>query len=173
MKEIIDIFDEHMNHIGTMERHMAHKTHAWHKNVNIWVTDGKRVLVQRRSATKRTFPNCWDASAAGHFSAGETPITGAKREFREELGLKWTFGELKENCIFKYAEFDTNEFCYMYFIRANVDISRARVQKSEVSEVKYMPFDEFVAGFNSGTEFIAHCDGYRECVINGLKKLLV
>lgn len=45
-------------------------------------------MLQRRSASKKSDPNCWDISGAGHIRAGENIIDGAIRELKEELGVE-------------------------------------------------------------------------------------
>jgi isopentenyldiphosphate isomerase len=46
------------------------------------------VYLQRRSATKDTYPNRWTTSCSGHVDAGEDYDTAVLREMAEELGLK-------------------------------------------------------------------------------------
>ena len=45
------------------------------------------MLLQRRAATKDTWPNYLDVTAAGHLAAGEETLEGL-REVEEELGLR-------------------------------------------------------------------------------------
>lgn len=47
-----------------------------------------QVLLQKRGPNLLTNPNHWDVSAAGSVDVGETYIQAAKRELKEELGLK-------------------------------------------------------------------------------------
>lgn len=55
---------------------------------SVWLlrSDG-RLLIQKRSMNKPLFPGRWCCSAGGCVQHGETPLEGALRETREELGL--------------------------------------------------------------------------------------
>ena len=81
------------------ERSAVHRDGDWHGTAHIWLVRRKNgkieVLLQKRSRLKETFPGCYDASCAGHLSAGDSFIQGALRELQEELGL-----EAKEEDLF-------------------------------------------------------------------------
>lgn len=53
--------------------------------------DRGRAFVQRRSANRRLFPNCWDI-VGGHVESGETPEQALEREVAEETG--WRLREI-------------------------------------------------------------------------------
>jgi isopentenyl-diphosphate delta-isomerase type 1 len=172
--EYVDIYDENMKHIGTMEKVEAHAKFQWHKAVSIWVTDGENVLLQLRAKQKRLYPNLWEASVSGHLIVGETPIQAAMREYREEIGIDWDYGNIKENCVFtldKMADGGIgHEFQYMYFLKKKIDISKLKLQESEVADVKWVPFNEFQKLFAS-KDFVPHRKDFQEMVIKGLSKL--
>lgn len=96
--EYIDVFDESLKSLGKMAKSEAHKTGAWHKSIHCWIVRsdeyGQYVVFQKRSATKKSFPNFLDISAAGHYQAGEQ-IEDGVREIVEELGINVSFNELK------------------------------------------------------------------------------
>ena len=75
----------------------AHRRGLWHRCFHCWVfgagAGGPYLLVQRRSATKDTWPGYLDVTAAGHLAAGEEPLDGL-REVEEELGLRVDPGRL-------------------------------------------------------------------------------
>ena len=177
MEELIDIYDADMNHIGVMEKKRAHAERQWHKGAHIWIADGKNVLVQLRAPNVFQYPNMWSFSAAGHLKAGDNPLTGAKREYEEELGLEWTFGDIKEDCIINFGEMRDgnfeNEFIYLYFLKAKLDLTKLKIQQEEVADIKYIPYDQFVASWDRAdfhtSVFPQH---YKETVLNGLAKLL-
>ena len=50
-------------------------------------TDGSFLLTQR-DPQKPAFPGCWELSAGGSVLAGETALSGAMRELREETGIQ-------------------------------------------------------------------------------------
>jgi len=80
--EYIDIVDQNNNLIGEMkEKTQAHKDGNFHRTAHIWImNDKKELLIQKRSATKKSHPNCWDISGAGHIRTGESVTEGAIRE---------------------------------------------------------------------------------------------
>jgi isopentenyldiphosphate isomerase len=75
----------------------AHRRGLWHRCFHCWVfgagAGSPYLLMQRRSATKDTWPGYLDVTAAGHLAAGEEPLDGL-REVEEELGLRVDPGRL-------------------------------------------------------------------------------
>ena len=69
----------------------AHRLGLWHRCFHCWIcgsdSGGFYLLLQRRAATKDTWPNYLDVTAAGHLAAGEETLDGL-REVEEELGLR-------------------------------------------------------------------------------------
>ncbi len=51
-----------------------------------FVTNGDDVLLLKRAAHKRVFPNQYNG-VGGHIERNEDPLTSARREIREETGL--------------------------------------------------------------------------------------
>ena len=64
-------------------RKECHATKTWHRSAHVWVFDKERnkVILQRRSDMKDTFPGMWDVSAAGHIEFD--PETQEKREDKD------------------------------------------------------------------------------------------
>lgn len=85
----IQIVDENDKPTGSASITEARQNGLWHRIVRIMIEDDKgRLLLQKRSDKVRTYPGCWDTSAAGHVDAGESYLTAAKRELAEETGLE-------------------------------------------------------------------------------------
>ena len=99
MDELVDVRDgETGERTGEVVwKSEAHRRGLWHRCFHCWVfgvgVGGPYLLVQRRSATKDTWPGYLDVTAAGHLAAGEEPLDGL-REVEEELGLRVDPGRL-------------------------------------------------------------------------------
>lgn len=148
-QEYFDILDEQGNKTGqTKLRSAVHRDGDWHQAVNIWiVSPSQEILLQRRSATKDSWPGRLDVSCGGHVVAGETPLEAAFSELREELGLEVNPQELKFLGIQRSStrpalDFINNSFNHVYILRRNFKLSDFILQDSEVSEVISLPLQE-------------------------------
>src|SRR5712692_760392 len=56
-------------------RGAVHRDGTWHRSFHCWVVRsgarGPELVLQRRAASKDTWPGAWDVSAAGHYRVGE------------------------------------------------------------------------------------------------------
>lgn len=89
MDELFDIVDRSGRVIGQAPRSACHGNPALiHQAVHVQVFDRLgRLFLQKRAATKDIQPGKWDSSVGGHLKPGESPMEGACRELREELGV--------------------------------------------------------------------------------------
>ena len=92
MEELLDILDESGRSTGeVVAKSEAHRLGLWHRCFHCWICGsdpgGSYLLLQRRAATKDTWPGYLDVTAAGHLAAGEETLDGL-REVEEELGLR-------------------------------------------------------------------------------------
>lgn len=143
--EFVDIFDSNNNPTGEIkDKVKAHEEGNFHRTAHIWIMNNKKeLLLQKRSATKKSHPNCWDISGAGHIRAGEKVIEGAIRELSEELGIKVNEDDLKFIAIVKSTKNPQNqEFGYVYLLESNNEIKDYIFEDNEVSEVKYVYFKD-------------------------------
>lgn len=149
MGEYLEILDENGNKTGKIKlRSEVHKDGDWHKTVHIWLFNkDNEVLLQRRCPEKDSFPNMLDLSAGGHIIAGDTSISGAIREVKEELGI--TIKEkdlifiktLKHSLNYK-DDFINNQFEDIYIINKNIELDEITYQKEEISEVIFIAVDK-------------------------------
>ena len=139
--EYIEIFDENNNPTGKVkEKQQAHQDGNIHRTAHVWIINDKNeLLLQKRSTSKKTHPNCWDISGAGHIKAGESVVDGAIRELKEELGVEVEEKDLQYIATIKSTKNPKNmEFQYVYLLNCNKEIEEYIFEDNEVSEVKYI-----------------------------------
>ena len=96
MAEYLDVIDDNGNLTGEMvAREVAHRDGIRHRTSHLWLLRKKdgalQILLQKRSADKPSFPNCYDISSAGHIPAGGEFASSALRELKEELGITFIY----------------------------------------------------------------------------------
>ncbi len=148
MSEMFDILNENGNYINKKaERSVAHTKGLWHRAVVVFIVNSQnQVLLQRRSAFKRKWPNMLDVSAGGHSNAGEFGYETAIRETFEELGIKVE----KENLIFigctknafTQGDIIDNMFNEYYVVNLDIEPLNLNLQKEEVIEAKFVTLNE-------------------------------
>lgn len=114
--ELLDVFDERGWHIGVKRRDEVHRDGDWHLAFHLWVTRPDGVLLQRRAATKASWPGRLDATAAGHLLAGEA-IRDGLREVDEELGVAYVFDQLADLGVHRVDEHANRELQHVFAIR--------------------------------------------------------
>jgi len=149
--EMVDILDEKGNPTGEAKfKREAHAKGLWHRAVHIWIYNSKgEVLLQKRAKYKKFYAGCWDLSAAGHVSAGQSFDQAAEREVFEELGLKVINSRLKKIEIMPIRQDLTKpflcnrEFIQVYLMRWDGNAKNLRLQKEEVERVKFMRLGKY------------------------------
>ena len=135
-----DIIDEHGNLSGrtVLRGNVRLKPGEYHLVVHIWVVsyDGK-ILIQRRSDTKKLMPGEW-AATGGAAISGEDSFTAAQRELFEELGIMSDKNTLKKALRIKRR----NSLLDIWFIKSDVETSKLKLQESEVAEAKWVTAEE-------------------------------
>jgi isopentenyl-diphosphate delta-isomerase len=140
MDELIDILTPDGKPTGTTAlKSEAHKNGWFHATVHIWLfTSDEKILLQKRALTKKVFPGIWDISVAGHISAGEAILDGAKREVFEEIGLKLTDKDLikigtRIHQVTHENGIQDNEHHHIFIAELKVPVSALTMQEEEVA----------------------------------------
>lgn len=155
MSEIFDVVDEQGLPTGkTVERETAHSEGILHRTAHLWLMrkreTGVEILVQKRSATKDSYPSCYDISSAGHIPAGVDFKPSAIRELKEELGLDAKEEELqycgtrriRGERVFHGKMFRDNQVSNVYCIWRDVEPEECTLQVEEVEEVRWINLEE-------------------------------
>ena len=171
MEEYFDVLNEKGEYIGKTEtREKCHKEGLWHKAVVVFIINSKsQVLLQKRSANKKMWPNMWDITAGGHVLTGEFGFQAAIRECKEELGI-----ELNKNDItFIVSTTSTNikgdiinnHFNEYYIANKEIDETKLKLQEEEVSEVRWIDKDQIIEKIKDNYNGITDKEGCWEYLI--------
>ena len=174
MEEKLDVLNELGEFTGEIAtRDECHKKGLWHRAVYAFIIDNKgNILLQKRSPNKKLWPNMWDVTVGGHVNSGEFGRQALIRETKEELGIEINDNDIKylvgSTSINKQGYIINKHYNECYLITKNINISNIKVQKDEVSEVKYFSKDELLKRISNNYEGLTEKTG----PWNFLKKIL-
>ena len=147
MKEYLDVLTENGNKSGkTKLRDEIHRDGDWHASVHLWLIHEGEILVQKRSVLKESYPGCFDASAAGHVSAGEEILVAAQRECIEEIGVDIAEKTIVEMGILKLCikntetRFVSNEFNHVLAVEIEKD-QDYQIDREEIEGLQWMDIE--------------------------------
>ncbi|WP_299124472.1 NUDIX domain-containing protein [uncultured Winogradskyella sp.] len=183
MDEYIDIVNSSGEPTGKSAlKSEAHKNGWYHNTIHLWLYTTKgEILLQQRSHKKVIYPLLWDVSVAGHIDSGETFISAALRETKEEIGLQLEANHLQKIGVFlhetNYAEgkIKDNEYHQVYISELHIDINELLPQEDEVEALKLVSFEEFedlLTNSESNHHFIPSNKSYYSFVLNAIKDRL-
>ena len=92
-----------------------------------------RVFTQRRSPTRKIFPNCWDV-VGGHVEAGETMLQGLDREVHEETGWRLRSVETEVLALDWEPGDGVVRHEVNYLVRVEGDLSAPRLEEGKHTE---------------------------------------
>ena len=155
MEERFDILNELGEFTGeTATREECHEKGLWHRAVYAFIVDNNsNILLQKRSAEKKLWPNKWDVTIGGHVNAGEFGRQALIRECREELGIEITDDEIKyivsTTSVYNKNNYINNHYDECYIITKDINIEDLKLQKEEVSDAKFFPKEELLKRINN------------------------
>ena len=96
--ELLTVYDADGRACGERPRAVVHAQGLSHHVCHLWVVGERNgvcgLWLQQRQFDRPLFPGGFDLTSTGHIDPGETPLTGALREAREESGLQLTAADL-------------------------------------------------------------------------------
>lgn len=150
----IDIYDpKTMIKIGYKDKKLVHRDGDLHQTFHCYVVDlkNKKVLLQKRSKKKETFPGMYDISFAGHVGADHSVLQTLHNRAKTEIGLTVNEENLNIVAIKRFyrqgiensAQYIDNEInsIYCLFVE-DLDINTLKLNYDEVEELKWFSFDE-------------------------------
>lgn len=109
-----------------------------HLGAEVWIINSdNKILIQKRSKHKKIAPNVW-AMTGGSVILGETSKEAIVREAKEELNIDINANELTFITKFKLSTLWVDT----YILKHNYDIEKMTLQKNEVTDVRWMTFEE-------------------------------
>lgn len=165
MQEYFDVLNEFGEFTGKIAtREECHKKGLWHRAVYGFIfNENGEVLLQKRSENKKLWPNLWDITAGGHVLAGEFGTQALIREIKEELGIEVLENEVKylvgSTSINIQGNIKNNHFNECYIVTKEIDISKIKLQKEEVSDIKWFSKEEILNRINNNVDGITDKTG--------------
>ena len=159
---------EYLNEVQTRDK--CHKEGLWHKAIAVFIINSKgQVLLQKRSPNKKMWPNMWDITSGGHVLSGEFGFQAAIRETKEELGVNLD----REDITFIGSVISNNKkndildkhFNEYYIVNKDIDETKLKLQKEEVSEVKWMDKQEIINRIKNNYDGITDKTGCWEYLV--------
>lgn len=161
-EELLEVVNHKGEVITILPRNHIHGNPSLiHRVVHVLVFNKMgEFLLQKRSMSKDVAPGRWDTSVGGHLNPGEDPLSAARRETSEELGIP--LGQPK----FLYTYIHTNsyetELVYTYSCLYEGEIY---FNPSEIDEVKFWSLEEIHE--HMGKKILS--DNFEHEVLNYLK----
>ena len=151
--ELVDLYDENRVPLGRVaERHAKKAPGEYRMVVHVCIFNGLgQMLIQQRSPEKTIWPELCDVSIGGGVDAGETSRQGAVREVGEELGYDLDLIGLRPAVTVNFE----GGFDDFFVVTRDLDLGDLRLQKEEVSDVRWATLEETLAPLENG-QFIPY-----------------
>ncbi len=151
--ELLDIVDESGQPTGqVLDKKTIHDQGLRHRDVHVWITNGRDYLEQQRTWDKSIMPGAWDISVGGHVGASESYIDAAIRETGEELGLYLprerfvNIGRVATQLRFPGWERAHNIVGDNFVvIERDLEVAGLHLQEEEVLDARWYPIDQLEA----------------------------
>ena len=171
MDELIDVLDKFGNKTGIVKKKFEVKRDGdFHKVVAVCIiNDDNEVLIQKRQCSRKIYPNLWNYNVTGHVMSGELPVQTCIREAKEELSVDIKEEQLKYLYTINVGnviEDSINRLIIdQYIVRMNVGIEDIVIQEDEMSEIKYISFEDLVEIVNSkDSSFTPDWEAHRKLI---------
>ncbi len=124
---------------GSAPRSICHKDPSMIQMVvHLLILNSRgEIFLQKRAATKDTYPDMWDTAVGGHVSAGEDIYTALVREAKEELGIDLKNAEF----LFTQLNKDETETELSFVYKTNYN-GPFKIDNNEVTDGRFFSIKE-------------------------------
>lgn len=156
--ELRDLYDENKKLTGEkIYKGQDVPKGCYYITVVVFIQNSKNeFLLQKRVKNK---DGKW-ATTGGHPVSGETSRQGIITEIKEELGIDILEKNIK---LFKTIKTE-DDFVDIYYLKEDIDINKVRIQKEEVSAVKWATINDIEKMIEEGNFSESHRDFFEDCI---------
>lgn len=147
MPELWDLYNENGEKTGVKhERGKPIPQGMYHLVVSAWITNSQgRFLLSQRHPDK-PYPLYWECTG-GSVLAGESSLSGAIREVKEELGIE--LDRSTAQLLFQTRRDSTQNFYVVWLFQADVPITALKLQATEAVNAQWVDKDELLDMFRA------------------------
>lgn len=132
--EMMEMFDNKRVPLGKEMERYKHTEGEYSQGAHVWILNSKgEFLIQKRTPSKKLYPNLWSITSGGTDS-GEKTIDTVYREVKEELGI--TLNQEDVELMMTYKR--NHDFVDVYLVRKDINIEEIVMQPEEVADVKWV-----------------------------------
>lgn len=156
--ELRDLYDENKKLTGEkIYKGQDVPKGCYYITVVVFIQNSKNEFLLQKRVKKKD--GKW-ATTGGHPVSGETSRQGIITEIKEELGIDI----LEENIkLFKTIKTE-DDFVDIYYLKEDIDINKIRIQKEEVSAVKWATINDIEKMIEEGEFSESHREFFEDCI---------
>lgn len=145
------LVDDQDNILGIQNKLDAHHANTpLHRGVCVFLFDhNKKLLLQRRSSLKKTWPLFWSNSFCGHPQITETYEQAVHRHSQFELGMHLQtlhhVTDYRYQCTMKGSNIMEHEICPIYLARSD---ETGTINKAEIEEILRLEWSQAINFLN-------------------------
>lgn len=136
--EFVEMFDNKRKALNKTTERYHHTEGEYAQGSHVWIMNSKgEFLIQKRTPTKRLYPNLWSITSGGT-DQGETTLETVVREVKEELGITLKLEEIELMMSYRRK----HDFVDVWLVRKDINIEDIVMQPEEVAAVKWVTVPE-------------------------------
>lgn len=148
MAEILDIVNDKDEVIGQMEREAVHAQGAICRMVFIlFYTPDKKIILQRRSLSKKSNPGRLTTTVSGHVESGATYDETAVKETLEETGVSVSLSDLTNLGVvyagYSEGDYISNAMRGLYLYEFKGSVTELKIEAGEGEGFEMISINEF------------------------------